>query len=838
LDSQQTPEHDPGVTRPDEPIDDAQLSPRAWLARNGPVLLLILAAFVFIYYKLGLEGTWITIILILGLGAVVFIHELGHFLVAKWCDVHVQTFSIGFGPALPGCSYKWGETTYKLALFPLGGYVKMVGEGGENDEEDTDPRSYKNKTVGQRMAIISAGVVMNVLFGLVVFILAFKIGVHLHPPVAGVIEAGGPAWVKGVRFGDELVQVGDVSHPYFEDLKVQVMLSDPGEHIPFVWRTPGQEARSVSIEPRKTKDEANPVIGVGYPWSLKLPEKREVPTGSGPVERGSAAADARALDLGPDDRLLAATDPIPLNPIESPARASLTDLNPNDPAGDLAGRLRALAGKPVTVTVRRAGADHTDTLTLQPDSGFQFGDRIVGTTDPDDNASFNPFHTAALRHDPRDPQGRNLDYFQFITRLNRLAGHPVVIQVERKGEVVNIFMPPSYHRVIPGVRMAMGTVTALRDGSTAEAAGVKVRDTITGVTLTDGKESITFATKPNPGEKRLDPLRLVFDLRQWVAGRDGVTATLKVRRVMEHDADAIADISDLKWDNSWRYDEELPLGSRGSLAIPELGIAYQVLAQVAAVDDPQVQKKLRAEDFILAWTFQTPSKEPGEPEKWGKPVELGSKDNPTGSADPSWASYFYRMQRLSSPLLRLQVRHADGEKEDIELELQPDTSWPLFDPLQPSGLFLFPMQDRIAEASSLGDAVPMGFRYTRRTIVQIYMFLKSVLITRRVSATENLAGPIDIPPMLYEAAGRGWGDFFLLLAAISVNLAVVNFLPIPVLDGGHMVFLLYEKLRGRPASEHVRQASTLVGILFLVSLMIFVIGLGLYRWVWPWLTGS
>src|SRR5258707_5328687 len=84
----------------------------------------------------------------LGLGFVIFVHELGYFLVAKWCDVHVTTFSIGFGPALPGCKFKWGETTYMLALFPLGGYVQMVGQvdGDESDDPDTkeDPRSYKN----------------------------------------------------------------------------------------------------------------------------------------------------------------------------------------------------------------------------------------------------------------------------------------------------------------------------------------------------------------------------------------------------------------------------------------------------------------------------------------------------------------------------------------------------------------------------------------------------------------------------------------------------------------------------------------------------------------------
>jgi membrane-associated protease RseP (regulator of RpoE activity) len=851
LDSQQTPDHDPGLTSPppaggpppDETIDDAQLSPRAWVARNGPALLLILAAFVFVYYKFGLEGTWTIVKVALGLGAVIFIHELGHFLVAKWCDVHVQTFSIGFGPALPGCSYKWGETTYKLALFPLGGYVKMVGEGGENDEEDTDPRSYKNKTVGQRMAIISAGVVMNVIFGLVAFIAAFKIGVPQRAPVVSFVEAGGPAWVSGVRTGDIVEQVGDVAHPYFEDLKVKVMLSDSGERIHFVFRTLGQDPRPLDIEPRKTKEEPNPVIGIGYPADLKLLDKRQAPPGGGPFNRGTAAAAARALDLKPGDTLLAATDARPLNPVEGPALPAMSDLDGNNPAGDLAQRLLVLAGKPVKVKLRRGGKE--EEVTLEADSGFQFGDKIVGTTDPENNApgaDFNPFKTAELRWDPRDPQQRHRDYFQFLERLNRLAGEPVVIQVQRKGqpasEVVNIFVPPSYHRVIPGLRMEIGEVTAVRDDSSAKAQGVKPHDTITAITLTDGKESVTFSTTPGQGEMQLDPQRLTYDLRQWAARRDGVTASLKVRRLMQHQADAVAEIAGVKWDNSWRYDEELPAGASASLAIPELGIAYQVNAQVAAVTPGGYadQKGFRAEDFILAWTVLLPAKEPGQPEKWEKPFELGSKDNPTGTADPTWARVFYRMQSLPSPRLKLLVRHKDGQNEEIELELQPAADWPLFDPLLPRGLLLYGAQDRIARADSLGEAIQMGMRYTTQTILQIYMSLKS-LVTRRVSATENLQGPIDIAVYAYDTAGRDWADFFRLLGLISVNLAVVNFLPIPILDGGHMVFLLYEKLRGRPASEHVRQASNVLGLLFLGALMIFVIGLGVYRWIWPLLTG-
>ena len=101
----------------------------------------------------------------LGLGFVIFIHELGHFLLAKWNGVKVEKFSIGFGPTLFG--WRRGETEYVLAALPLGGFVKMLGEGpDEQESKSTDPRAYPNKSVSARMAIISAGVIMNLFLAL------------------------------------------------------------------------------------------------------------------------------------------------------------------------------------------------------------------------------------------------------------------------------------------------------------------------------------------------------------------------------------------------------------------------------------------------------------------------------------------------------------------------------------------------------------------------------------------------------------------------------------------------------------------------------------------------
>src|SRR5579859_1038345 len=113
-----------GSGQPDHSAEVSAL--KAWFKENFVSLIISAAAIVLVCTYLDVIDT---VKVVIGLGLVIFIHELGHFLAAKWCDVHVKTFSIGFGPSVPFCSYRWGETTYMLGIIPLGGYVSMVGEG-------------------------------------------------------------------------------------------------------------------------------------------------------------------------------------------------------------------------------------------------------------------------------------------------------------------------------------------------------------------------------------------------------------------------------------------------------------------------------------------------------------------------------------------------------------------------------------------------------------------------------------------------------------------------------------------------------------------------------------
>ena len=148
---------------------------------------------------------------ILMLGVLVFIHELGHFVVAKMCGVKVLKFSLGFGPKL--VSHRRGETEYQICAIPLGGYVQMLGEGdGDQGEEvelsaEEKARSFAEQSVAKRLAIVSAGPVMNLILPLLILPISFMVGVQMptylsQPVCVGYVVPESNAAVSGFRAGD------------------------------------------------------------------------------------------------------------------------------------------------------------------------------------------------------------------------------------------------------------------------------------------------------------------------------------------------------------------------------------------------------------------------------------------------------------------------------------------------------------------------------------------------------------------------------------------------------------------------------------------------------------
>jgi len=141
------------------------------------------------------------------LGLLIFVHELGHFLVAKYFKVRVEVFSLGFGPKL--FKFKRGDTVYAISAIPLGGYVKMFGDDPTAEIPADQKRfSFTSKPVGQRIAVVLAGPIMNLFFAIVLFSGVASLGEQALAPKIGDVEPQSDAFQAGFRSGDSVISVG------------------------------------------------------------------------------------------------------------------------------------------------------------------------------------------------------------------------------------------------------------------------------------------------------------------------------------------------------------------------------------------------------------------------------------------------------------------------------------------------------------------------------------------------------------------------------------------------------------------------------------------------------
>ncbi|HHT9159488.1 MAG: hypothetical protein A3G70_04325 [Planctomycetes bacterium RIFCSPLOWO2_12_FULL_39_13] len=206
------------------------------------------------------------ILVILGIGLLIFIHELGHFLMAKKIGVRVLAFSLGFGPAI--FKKKWGETEYRLSIFPLGGYVKLAGESP--DEEKTGASwEFSAKSAGQRASVLVAGVALNAILAFVAFIVAFQIGVPFITSEVGQVMPGWPAWESGIKRGDKIVEIDGSKDVDFEDLFTIVALSNSAKGVQLKIER-DNKAFDVNVLPKYDEEHGIQRIGIMPATSLEI----------------------------------------------------------------------------------------------------------------------------------------------------------------------------------------------------------------------------------------------------------------------------------------------------------------------------------------------------------------------------------------------------------------------------------------------------------------------------------------------------------------------------------------------------------------------------------------
>jgi regulator of sigma E protease len=268
------------------------------------------------------------------LGFMILIHEFGHYAVAKWLGVRVEVFSIGFGKRLFG--FRRGETDYRIALIPLGGYVKMSGEN-PMDERTDDPREFLNQSRWHRFLIAIAGPTMNILLAIVLLTAVYMVhyeypAVYDEPTVIGWVLKDSAAAKAGFEIGDRITRIDDQKNPTWEQVDLKEALS-PGQPLSVEVERKGQLIEKTVVPEAKGIDQ------IGFAgWAPK--ESKVVITDLQP----DMPAEKAGLEEG--DQILA------------------LDGKPVVALGSMVESLEISKDKPITLTVLRKGQDKT--FTIQP----------------------------------------------------------------------------------------------------------------------------------------------------------------------------------------------------------------------------------------------------------------------------------------------------------------------------------------------------------------------------------------------------------------------------------------------------------------------------------------
>ena len=303
------------------------------------------------------------------LGVLVFIHELGHFLLARWNGVRVLTFSLGFGPKI--LKVQRGDTEYCISIIPLGGYVKMAGENPEDQPTGKDDE-FLAKTKWQRFQILIAGPAMNVLLAVVLLAVVLMQGAevftHLDQPArVGAVQPDSPAERAGIRPGDTITQFGTAEIDTWEHLEMAVAARPERDIAMTVLRNGREERLRVRPDLTKLTTRNNATFEVGTIGVL--------PDIYPSVRSFVAGKPAESSGLVPGDLILAIDGERMV--YQSQALRTISQ-KPGD--------------KPIIFTVRRDGVEHTISITP-----YREGDRtLVGMYMNDAMRSFKPTPIEAI----------------------------------------------------------------------------------------------------------------------------------------------------------------------------------------------------------------------------------------------------------------------------------------------------------------------------------------------------------------------------------------------------------------------------------------------------------
>ena len=689
--------------------------------------------------------------IILGFGFLIFVHELGHFLAAKWAGIRTEGFAIGMGPVVFAWrkgigivfgsthqrvmkktgkaanelkdeelrKYDLGETEYSLRWLPIGGFVKMLGQEDANPNYvSEDPRSFNVCPISKRMVVISAGVIMNIIFAAIFFIWAFLAGVDFPAPVIGDVSRSQPAGttradnaealgvdVNGFLPGDRVISIDGAPVNTFMDIQIAAAMSHPERSVVFTVERAGLvEPLTFTMRPQHDRASGMRSIGVTPARSTTILEK---------IEDDMLEATLKAMELE-----------------NSGIQASM--------------RLLSVEGREITTYQQlRQIAKESDGHPLSTIwTASDEADALVGETFSED-IPLMPEYQVQRYPELVDEKFRDFELgligISPLTRITQVAKGTPNAGILRAGDVVLRIGD------VDGPRQTQLRVELKRHTSSAVEMEV----------LGDG-ETITLTASVN-GKSQLG-ISIAY-----AYGIPLIAETFN-RMALPSEQNQSSEI----------------------VSTPVADLRLLPRTRIDSVDDMPIT------DWRSLW------------------VALRERTrNP------------YEMQQ--DALLHLTVTHPtlNKEPETLELALSAEDVRALHDLTWISKLPDYLFEPILITRSAEGDpfkALTMGVQETKKLIIMTYLTIDRLF--RRTIGVEQLRGPVGIIHIGVRIADRGFIYMLFFLGMISVNLAVINFLPLPIVDGGLFLFLIYEKLKGRPPSIAFQNATTILGLFFIGTIFL------------------
>jgi regulator of sigma E protease len=670
------------------------------------------------------------LLVMLGFGAVVLVHEFGHFIVAKIGGIKVEAFSIGFPPTLIGlrrveggilvrilpdllpadgddgdCELKFtipmgvkeGETEYRIGMIPFGGFVKMLGQEDTSTVEATDdPRSYVNKGVGTRMAVIVAGVTFNIISALIVFMTVFLVGIKQIAPVVGGVMPGSPADVAGLRAGDEVISVdGKSDYLEFNDIVTAAALSGKGRKVKLKVRHVDESIEKFEIEPEKMELE-----GLG-----------KVPL------------------LG-------------VFPAESLVVANVEDVNSFQRETGLLGGdvITAVNGKPVKNLL-----EYSQALQASYASQFRLSAKRIGDSDVE----------------------------QEVDTALRASMSVAEVYVADENDLNHVYS------MVPRLK-------------------------VTGVAITKVGWRKRLLSKLGIYKGEIEPKKVVdLNAGDIVIDINGVgnPTYYEFRKQTQASADQEIGITVLRAAANGDM-ERITVRST-----PEKGADGRVVVGINIALDgehPVVAKCIEgvaASDIVDIPRGATITAVDGEAVKSFFDV-VGKLKASSGER----VSVDWRLSEAKAGGIALATEDFDA---GVNMTILPAVEIP-FEPLK-----------RLYKADDAWQAVEMGVIKTGGFVKQAYISLLR-LLGKEVSP-KSMMGPLGIIGLTYKvAAEKPFIELAYFLGLLSAFIAVFNLLPLLPFDGGHIVFLAVEKIKGSPVSQRIQAFATYVGLAAVGALFLYV----------------